>query len=83
MNMKVDFCGVSFKNPIVTASGTFGFGNEYNEYASLNEYGGIGTKGLTRYERAGNRAPRIAETPMGILNSVGLQIRVLRVLLKI
>ncbi len=73
MNTKINFCGVEFKNPIVTASGTFGFGDEYNEYASLSEYGGIGTKGLTRYARGGNKPPRIAETPMGILNSVGLQ----------
>ena len=73
MNMKINFCGVEFKNPIVTASGTFGFGDEYNEYAPLSEYGGIGTKGITRYARAGNVPPRIAETPSGILNSVGLQ----------
>lgn len=71
--LEVDFCGVKFKNPIVTASGTFGFGYEYNEYASLNEYGGFGSKGLTRQPRGGNKAPRIAETPSGILNSVGLQ----------
>lgn len=70
---KINFCGVEFKNPIVTASGTFGFGSEYAEYAPLSEYGGIGTKGLTRYPREGNKAPRIAETPAGILNSVGLQ----------
>lgn len=73
MNMKTTFCGVDFKNPIVTASGTFGFGDEYNEYASLNEYGGIGSKGITRQPREGNKPPRIAETPSGILNSVGLQ----------
>lgn len=72
-NLKVNYCGVDFKNPIVTASGTFGFGMEYNEYASLEEYGGFGAKGLTRYPREGNKAPRIAETPSGILNSVGLQ----------
>ena len=73
MNLKVNYCGVEFKNPIVTASGTFGFGWEYGEYAPLSEYGGFGAKGLTRHERAGNPAPRIAETPSGILNSVGLQ----------
>ncbi len=73
INMSVNFCGIEFKNPIVTASGTFGFGSEYNEYAALSEYGGIGTKGITRRERAGNAPPRIAETPSGILNSVGLQ----------
>ncbi len=72
-NLSVDFCGVSFKNPIVTASGTFGFGYEYDEYVSLNEYGGFAAKGLTRQPRGGNKPPRIAETPSGILNSVGLQ----------
>ena len=73
MNTKINFCGIEFKNPVVTASGTFGFGEEYNEYASLSEYGGFSAKGLTRRARPGNPAPRIAETPAGILNSVGLQ----------
>lgn len=72
-NLEVDFCGVKFRNPIVTASGTFGFGYEYDEYVSLNEYGGFAAKGLTRQPRGGNKPPRIAETPSGILNSVGLQ----------
>ena len=72
-DLKIDYCGISFKNPIVTASGTFGFGKEYGEYVDLSEYGGFGAKGLTRHSRAGNKAPRIAETPSGILNSVGLQ----------
>ena len=71
--LEIDFCGIKFKNPIVTASGTFGFGHEYNEYVPLGEYGGFTAKGLTREARAGNKAPRIAETPSGILNSVGLQ----------
>ena len=71
--LEIDYCGVKFRNPIVTASGTFGFGYEYNQYVSLNEYGGFAAKGLTRQERAGNKPPRIAETPYGILNSVGLQ----------
>lgn len=73
INTKVTYCGVEFKNPIVTASGTFGFGMEYNQFVPLEEYGGFGAKGLTRQERAGNPPPRIAETPSGILNSVGLQ----------
>ncbi len=73
INTKINFCGVEFKNPIVTASGTFGFGEEYDEYVSIDEYGGFGAKGLTRYPREGNKPPRIAETPSGILNSVGLQ----------
>lgn len=71
--LEIDYCGVKFKNPIVTASGTFGFGYEYNDYVPLVEYGGFAAKGLTRQERAGNKPPRIAETPYGILNSVGLQ----------
>ncbi len=73
ISTKINFCGVEFKNPIVTASGTFGFGMEYNQFAPLEEYGGFGAKGLTRTPRAGNKPPRIAETPSGILNSVGLQ----------
>ncbi|MCD8180650.1 MAG: dihydroorotate dehydrogenase [Firmicutes bacterium] len=73
INTKINFCGVEFKNPIVTASGTFGFGMEYNQFAPLEEYGGFSAKGLTRKPREGNKPPRIAETPSGILNSVGLQ----------
>lgn len=73
MNTKVNFCGIEFKNPIVTASGTFGFGAEYSQYTELSEYGGFSAKGLTRKQKEGNPAPRIAETPSGILNSVGLQ----------
>ncbi len=72
-NLEVEYCGVRFRNPIVTASGTFGFGYEYDEYAPLSEYGGFASKGLTRLPRGGNKPPRIAETPSGILNSVGLQ----------
>lgn len=73
INTKINFCGAEFKNPIVTASGTFGFGMEYNQYVSIEEYGGFSAKGLTREPREGNKPPRIAETPSGILNSVGLQ----------
>ena len=69
----VEFLGVKFKNPIVTASGTFGFGREYGEYYDLSELGGICVKGLTAKPRLGNNPPRVAETPMGMLNSVGLQ----------
>ncbi len=73
MDMRVNLCGVELKNPITTASGTFGFGKEYGEFFDLSMLGGIGVKGLTPTERLGNPAPRIAETPMGILNCVGLQ----------
>ncbi len=72
-DLRVNFCGVELKNPVTTASGTFGFGHEYGGFYDLGELGGIGVKGLTPEERLGNPAPRIAETPMGILNCVGLQ----------
>ena len=71
--MKVNLAGVELKNPLVVASGTFGFGREYGQFYDLSELGGICVKGLTAQRREGNPAPRIAETPMGILNSVGLQ----------
>jgi len=73
INTEVVFAGVKFKNPVVTASGTFGFGREYGEYYDLSKLGGICVKGLTLKPRQGNKPPRIAETPMGMLNSVGLQ----------
>jgi len=73
IDMSTEIAGVKFENPIITASGTFGFGEEFSEYADLSEYGGICVKGLTLKPRSGNRPPRIAETPSGILNSVGLQ----------
>ena len=72
-DMKVNLAGVELKNPIVVASGTFGFGREYAQFYDLGELGGICAKGLTLHRREGNPAPRIAETPMGVLNSVGLQ----------
>ncbi len=73
VDMSVNLAGMVMKNPIVVASGTFGFGREYSQFYDLSELGGICAKGLTLYRREGNPAPRIAETPMGILNSVGLQ----------
>ena len=73
MNTSVRIAGVTFKNPVITASGTFGFGKEYAEFYPLSALGGICTKGLTIEERQGNPSPRVAETPSGMLNSVGLQ----------
>ena len=73
VDLSVNLAGVQMKNPIVVASGTFGFGREYGQFYNLNELGGICCKGLTLHRREGNPPPRIAETPMGILNSVGLQ----------
>ena len=72
-NLKTSICGVEFKNPVITSSGTFGFGTEYNRYYDVSKLGGICLKGLTLKARQGNPPKRIAETPMGILNSVGLQ----------
>lgn len=72
-DLSVTFAGVRLKSPVVVASGTFGFGREYGELFDLSLLGGICVKGLTVRERLGNPPPRIAETPMGILNSVGLQ----------
>ena len=73
VDLSVNLAGVKMKNPVVVASGTFGFGREYGQFYNLNELGGICCKGLTLHGREGNPPPRIAETPMGILNSVGLQ----------
>ena len=72
-DLSVNICGIDFKNPIIPASGVFGYGREYEEFYSLSELGGIATKGTTGTKRTGNLAPRIAETPAGMLNSVGLQ----------
>ena len=73
VDLSVELAGVRLKNPIVVASGTFGFGREYGQFYDLSELGGICAKGLTLHRREGNPPPRIAETSMGILNSVGLQ----------
>lgn len=73
MNTSVDICGVKLKNPVLTASGTFGFGREYNEFYDVGLLGGIVGKGLTLEPREGNDGVRIAETPSGMLNCVGLQ----------
>ena len=72
-DLSVSVCGVPFQNPVIAASGCFGFGQEMAEYVDLNALGGISIKGLTPKPRLGNPAPRIAETPSGMLNSVGLQ----------
>lgn len=71
--LAVNFAGVEFKNPVIPASGTFGYGKEYEEFYPLSRLGGISVKGTTEKLRKGNLPPRIAETPSGMLNSVGLQ----------
>lgn len=72
-DLRVNIAGVAFKNPVITASGTFGFGQEYARLYDISKLGGISCKGTTLEPRMGNPSPRIAETPSGILNSVGLQ----------
>ena len=72
-NLKVNVAGVDFKNPVITASGCYGFGRDYEDMYPLSTLGGVSLKGMTFKERLGNPPPRIAETPSGMLNSVGLQ----------
>ncbi len=73
MDLSVNIAGITLKNPIITASGTCGFGREMNEIFPISALGAIATKGTTLEPRDGNDSPRIAETPSGMLNSVGLQ----------
>ncbi len=69
---KISIEGVEFRNPVITASGTFGMGGEYSDFFSLSEIGGITLKTVTKNPRKGNPSPRIIETPCGMLNSIGL-----------
>ena len=73
MNMKVDLCGVTLNNPVMTASGTFGSGAEYSEFVDLNKLGAVVTKGVANVSWQGNPTPRVAEVYGGMLNAVGLQ----------
>lgn len=71
--LKTTFCGVEFKNPIITASGTFGYGLEYVRHVDISKLGGISVKGISLHEVTGNPMPRIMETTSGMLNAIGLQ----------
>ena len=73
VNLKVNIAGLELKNPVTTASGTFGFGVEFADFMDLSKLGGIFVKGLTLKNREGNDYPRMAETASGMLNAVGLQ----------
>lgn len=73
MNMRVEIAGVTLKNPVITASGCCGYGREYDRLYPMETLGGISLKGMTPLPRQGNPPPRVAETPAGMLNSVGLQ----------
>lgn len=73
VDMRVDLCGVTLDNPVIPASGTFGYGYEFAELYDINCLGSLSFKGTTLEPRFGNKTPRIAECPAGMLNSVGLQ----------
>ena len=72
-DLSVDIAGVRLKNPVMTASGTFGSGMEYSEFTDLNRLGAVVTKGVANVPWPGNPTPRIAETASGMLNAIGLQ----------
>ncbi len=71
--MRVSIAGVEFRSPVIAASGTFGYGVEFEDIVSLDRIGGFVTKGLSREPMAGNPAPRIIETAAGMMNAIGLQ----------
>lgn len=73
IDLRVEFAGLVLKNPIITASGTFGFGLEFASFGDLKRLGGIVVKGLSLKAREGNPMPRVAETPCGMLNAIGIQ----------
>ncbi|PWE00065.1 dihydroorotate dehydrogenase [Marinilabilia rubra] len=73
VDLSVTLGNINLKNPVMTASGTFGYGEEYSDFINIEELGGIIVKGTTATAREGNAYPRMAETPMGMLNAVGLQ----------
>ncbi|MDP3285028.1 MAG: dihydroorotate dehydrogenase, partial [Desulfobacterales bacterium] len=72
-NLRVNIGGLSLKNPVMTASGTFGYGEEFTPFVDLNRLGAIIVKGLSLKPSKGNKPPRIAETPCGMLNAIGLE----------
>lgn len=71
--LEIDFLGIKMRTPVMTGSGTFGYGPEYSEYVDLSKVGAVVVKGITPKPRAGNKGCRIAETPSGMLNSIGLE----------
>ena len=73
VDLKININGLEFKNPVLTASGTFGYGPEFEDFIDIGQLGGIIVKGTTLEHREGNAYPRMAETPSGMLNAVGLQ----------
>src|SRR5947199_7494163 len=72
-DLSISFCGINFKNPIIAASGTFGYGVEFEDIVALDKLGGFVVKGLSREPMPGNPPPRMFETAAGMLNAIGLQ----------
>ena len=72
-DLRVRFCGMELRNPVIAASGTFGYGVEFEDIVSLDKIGAFVTKGLSRAPMAGNAPPRLIETAAGMLNAIGLQ----------
>src|SRR5438445_10259546 len=72
-DLSVSFAGLHFKNPVIAASGTFGYGVEFEDIVALDKLGGFVVKGLSREPMAGNPPPRVFETAAGMMNSIGLQ----------
>lgn len=72
-SLSIEFAGIKMKTPVMTGSGTFGYGPEYSDYVDLNKIGALVIKGTTLHPRAGNKGCRIAETPAGMLNAIGLE----------
>src|SRR6202048_2416188 len=72
-DLSISFCGIDFKNPVIAASGTFGYGVEFEDIVALDRLGGFVVKGLSREPMAGNPPPRMFETAAGMLNAIGLQ----------
>src|SRR5512135_2046801 len=73
LDLSINFAGIRLKNPVLTASGTFGYGEEYAEFVDLNKLGGVIVKGISIKPIRGNPPPRIWETPSGMLNAIGLE----------
>lgn len=73
MNLAVNIAGVEWKNPVTVASGTFGQGEEFSEFVDINRLGAVTTKGVANVPWSGNPVPRVAETPSGMMNAIGLQ----------
>ena len=78
-NLETSFCGLKLKNPVIAASGTFGYGFEFEKIVKLNTLGGFVVKGLSKEPIIGNAPPRVVETASGMLNSIGLQLSLIHI----